>query len=77
MNDTPDQPQIGDMVLYVPDCAGDRCDHPPSGYRAAWVAGVYPDGTLALAVLHPVSWAHLHNIPHDPDKGPRTWHHPS
>jgi len=64
---------IGDVVLYMPPCPGD-CAEFPHPERAAWVHGIYPDGTLGLTVLHRYSVAMVPRVPHDPDGAPGTWH---
>ena len=68
-------PRVGDIVLYVPDCEGDRCEHPPIFDRAAIITKVHPDGTVSLAVFHPGSFADVHNVRHGGADQLRTWYH--
>ena len=71
---TPPHPRVGDPVFYVPDCTGDMCTHRPTHDRAAIVTDLNPDGTVALTVFHPVSVAHLPNVPYGGPGRLGTWY---
>ena len=67
-------PEVGDVVLYVPECEGDRCEHEPIHDRAAVVTEVVDDTTVWLAVLHPGALAHVPDVPRGGPGLLRSWY---
>lgn len=67
-------PRVGDDVLYVPDCNGDRCAHPPIFNRAAKVNQVNGDGTVGVTVFHPESVAMVPDVVHGGPGQLRSWY---
>lgn len=65
---------VGDTVLYVPECEGDRCAHEPIFDRAAIVTKVVGGGVVWLAVLHPRAVAHVPDVPRGQPGQLRSWY---
>lgn len=73
----PTSVRVGDVVLYVPACAGDRteCVHEPiTGDRAAMVNHVEDGGVLGLTVFHRNGTPTLPGIRYSATRELGTWH---
>lgn len=68
--------RIGDVVMYVPRCAGDRaeCVHEPIHHRAAIVNHLNDDNTVGLTVFHLHSVALLSPVQYSANREFGTWH---
>jgi len=68
------EPRVGDGVMYVPECEGDRCAHDQIFDRAAIITQVHGDGSVSLAVFHPGSFSSPCHVRYGGPGQLRTWY---